>query len=107
MCRLIVDADDFIIGLLGGMPGDPNWDTVQLNASDAIDTTRAQLKFESKDLHHRRGNFPALGVGISHGGGQTVSTLYYLQPLSTYNLRPFPRVPECLSRAPMAQYLIS
>ena len=31
-----------------------------------------QCKFASKQAEHRRGEFPALAVGVSFGGGQKV-----------------------------------
>jgi hypothetical protein len=31
-----------------------------------------KCKFPKKAKKHRRGNFPALAFGISHGGGQVV-----------------------------------
>lgn len=84
ICRPIVDADNRIIGILGGMPRDTNWDAVQLDAARAIDAARDKLHFEDKDLHHRRGKFAALGVGISHGGGQKVRhILSYLTAINT------------------------
>ncbi|KDR72377.1 hypothetical protein GALMADRAFT_74017 [Galerina marginata CBS 339.88] len=68
----ILDSNDLVIGVCAGQPrGDGLWDAVQLDASDRLEEARGLLHFQKKELKHRRGAFPALAVGISHGGGQT------------------------------------
>ncbi|KDR66326.1 hypothetical protein GALMADRAFT_259368 [Galerina marginata CBS 339.88] len=68
----IVDREDLVIGVCAGLPrGDETWDSLQLRASDLLEEARPRLCFNKKDLKHRRGSFPALAVGISHGGGQS------------------------------------
>lgn len=107
-CQPIVDADDRIIGVLGGMPKNTNWGEVQLEAARAIEAARSQLQFENKDMHHRRGKFAALGVGVSHGGGQKACRAFYRICLrTTHNLPPFIRALGCFLKAAMAQCLIS
>ena len=49
---------------------DPTWGSVNDEASRALEYTRGKLVFSAKDKVHRRGRFPALTYGISHGGGQ-------------------------------------
>ena len=50
--------------------GDESWEELQQRAAQAIESARSRLYFSKKDRDHRRGGFPALAVGISHGGGQ-------------------------------------
>ena len=38
---------------------------------------RDNLHFNKSQVDHRRGNFPAVSVGISFGGGQQVCTRYF------------------------------
>jgi len=56
--------------LLGGMPDDPKWNDLQLEASDLVEAARPRLVLQKGCHKHRRGRFPAMPFGISHGGGQ-------------------------------------
>lgn len=74
--RLILDKKEHIITVLVGQPEDPQWrDTVNaaakvlqevklLGAEDSL--------FNDKWLDHRRGEFLAVPIGVSFGGGQKV-----------------------------------
>jgi hypothetical protein len=53
------------------MPKDEGWAEVSAEAAKAIEEARLQIIVPLKFSDHRRGQFPALAVGISHGGGQT------------------------------------
>ena len=67
----ILDNDHRIIGVCAGMPRkDENWDGVHHRAARLIEDTRHRLQFDKKTSQNRRGKFPAINVGISHGGGQ-------------------------------------
>ncbi|KDR79070.1 hypothetical protein GALMADRAFT_24713, partial [Galerina marginata CBS 339.88] len=56
----IIDSQDRVIGVCAGQPrGDGRWDTVQLDASDRLEEARSSLRFQKKELKHRRGAFPA------------------------------------------------
>lgn len=67
----IIDSSRRMIGLLAGHPDDPSWDSVHAEAAALIEGLRSKLNVPKKFKKHRRGNFPALAIGISHGGGQT------------------------------------
>lgn len=41
-------------------------------AAEDIRQAGERMLFRGGDLDHRRGDFPAVGIGISFGGGQTV-----------------------------------
>lgn len=70
----IVDNDGRVIAVLVGQPDDPDWHNVASAAYDALTDAASRLKFSSKIKNHRRGRFPALNYGISHGGGTEVCT---------------------------------
>jgi hypothetical protein len=78
-CRNAVPITDevgrvFALGV--GMPGDDGqpeeckWLKSMTGLEEVMEEARAQCSFSHKDLHHRRGPFPALAAGVSFGGGQ-------------------------------------
>ncbi|KAF8963380.1 hypothetical protein BDZ97DRAFT_1661711, partial [Flammula alnicola] len=72
----ILDASGRIVGVLVGHPNDPLWDLVINDASEAMTKVQElglqQDAFTENHLNHRRGDFLALPVGVSFGGGQSV-----------------------------------
>ncbi|KAE9388375.1 hypothetical protein BT96DRAFT_1004242 [Gymnopus androsaceus JB14] len=58
-----------IVHLIGA-PQDPNWPKVHAEAARVIDKGREACKFNSGQVNHIRGAFPAEAIGYSHGGGQ-------------------------------------
>jgi hypothetical protein len=71
--RPIIDADGLVIGVLGAIPkGD--WEGVCQSAVEALEEGRRKLRFSKDQKDHPRGRFSALTAGLSHGGGQSVST---------------------------------
>lgn len=56
--------------LVGQPSDDPSWDKVHKSAADRLEQARGECRFSAKQKSHRRGRFPALATGISHGGGQ-------------------------------------
>ncbi|KAH9842015.1 uncharacterized protein C8Q71DRAFT_690084, partial [Rhodofomes roseus] len=68
--RPITDDCGRVIAVLCGAPDDSQWHNVQAGAAAAIAEAREELSLTVKDRVHRRGDFPALAVGISYGGGQ-------------------------------------
>jgi hypothetical protein len=70
----IVDSEGRVIGLLAGRPQcAEDWDALCKEAADAIEEARSRCVFADKQVDHRRGAFPAVPVGISHGNGTQVS----------------------------------
>lgn len=68
---LILDSAGRIIAVLVGRPSDDeSWEKTHLDAAQLIEQARGSCKFSATEKRHRRGHFPALAVGISHGGGQ-------------------------------------
>ncbi|KAF9473204.1 hypothetical protein BDN70DRAFT_966489 [Pholiota conissans] len=83
--HLLKDRNSVVCGVLGGVPRiNPNapneWDRVQACAVKDIKAADAALHYERKSLNHHRGPFPAVAMGISHGGGQTQPSLLYQTP---------------------------
>jgi hypothetical protein len=73
---LIVDSKGRIVAVLVGQPEDPEWVSVIGDAAKVMQGVQQQGVdmdlFSDKCLDHRRGEFLAIPVGVSFGGGQTV-----------------------------------
>ena len=52
LCHPLADSDRRVVGVLGGMPKDPNWDDLQLEAAQEIENVRTLLSFKDKDVNH-------------------------------------------------------
>jgi len=76
--RLILDKEGWIIAALVGQPDDPKWRDVVGDAAEVMQEVQrlgADMDlFTDKNLHHRQGEFLVIPVGVSFGGGQTVSS---------------------------------
>jgi hypothetical protein len=59
-----------VFAVLGGVPRDKGWGDVVAEANRAIEGARRRIRVGPKDARHRRGCFPAIAAGVSHGGGQ-------------------------------------
>src|ERR1700679_215810 len=93
----ILDELERIIAVLAGQPTDGSWDNVNEDISQNIETARSKCKFPKKAKKHRRGNCPAMVIGISHGGGQTVGIGYSSTPtllITTRNPGTSPTMPS-------------
>ncbi|KZT00442.1 uncharacterized protein LAESUDRAFT_666199, partial [Laetiporus sulphureus 93-53] len=66
----ITDSEGRVIGVLAGSPNDPSWQSVNSEASALLKKAQTQMHFTSKMEKHLRGDYPALSVGVSFGGGQ-------------------------------------
>ena len=90
---MLVDAEDRIIGALAGAPRDQDdFGAVVSEVEALLNATAPGVKTRKcgpcKDLgwddqcrkcRERHGRFKTLSVGISYGGGQTVSNAYSLE----------------------------
>jgi len=71
-----VDRNGLVFLVLGGTPKDTvAWASVTQGAYAATDQLRRSIKFAKSEFEHRRGSFPTVRYGVSHGGGQLVSLL--------------------------------
>jgi len=79
--RFITDAQKRIIAVLVGHPNDPGWKIVAKDAAALMEEVRMlgleSDAFDEKYITHRRGDFVAIPVGISYGGGGTVSLSFH------------------------------
>lgn len=67
----ILDSAGRVVAVLVGQPSaDASWQQVHKSAADRLEQARSECRFSPKQRSHRRGRFPALATGISHGGGQ-------------------------------------
>lgn len=82
--RLILDAEKRIMCVLVARPQDPEWTAVVEDAAALMEGVRssglASNAFSPKSIDHRRGDFVALHVGVSFGGGPTVSAFSTSSP---------------------------
>jgi hypothetical protein len=75
-----LDKDRRIIAVLVGRPDDPEWSEV-VDGAAAVMRAVQQLGigedlFSVEQLDHRHGEFLAIPVGVSFGGGQTVRAVF-------------------------------
>lgn len=68
------------MAVLVGQLDDPNWKNVFKEALAVLlkvfQLGSSSGAFKEDDLSHRRGNFAAMAVGVSFGGGQKVRSVY-------------------------------
>lgn len=69
----ICSADGRVIACLVGRPDDGDYLQLTRRVATKIDSTREDLRLNDGQRSHRRGEFPALAMGLSYGGGQRVS----------------------------------
>ncbi|KAI9064932.1 hypothetical protein FKP32DRAFT_1568891 [Trametes sanguinea] len=80
-CRPILDKHDRVFAVLGGHPRDPAWSEINGEMQDILEQGRAAYSASAKQTSHQRGDFTAVTVGISYGGGQRyVSNLAHKPP---------------------------
>jgi hypothetical protein len=69
----------WIVAILVGRPDDPEWVYVIDDAANVMEEVQklgANMdRFSDQSLSHRQGEFLAIPVGVSFGGGQTVKKL--------------------------------
>ncbi|KAE9389765.1 hypothetical protein BT96DRAFT_763725, partial [Gymnopus androsaceus JB14] len=71
----LVDGEDRIFGVLGGVPrgsAGPEWQNVAQQAAAAVKVCFDTSTFSAKEQIHRRGKFTARCTGIGFGGGRQV-----------------------------------
>jgi hypothetical protein len=83
--RTVLDKQGRIFVTLLGRPDDPAYQTATKDAADTISKERVNVE---GDACHRRGNFIAVNMGVSFGGGKKACHKYLEHRLfcSPYNL---------------------
>jgi len=69
--RPILDWDGRLFAALAGRPTDQEYAEACKIAFDAINLTEKSAAFKPIHLHHKRGDFPAVNIGVTHGIGTT------------------------------------
>jgi len=72
---VLVDGEDRIFGVLGGVPrgsAGAEWQNVAQQAAAAVKACFDASTFNVKEQIHRRGEFTARCTGIGFGGGRQV-----------------------------------
>ncbi|PPQ76894.1 hypothetical protein CVT26_000664 [Gymnopilus dilepis] len=59
------------VAFLAGQPDEEKWPLLMQEAAEALESNRPRLSIPKSELVHRRGAFPAVPCGVSHGGGST------------------------------------
>lgn len=76
---MILDKNKRIVAVLVGQPNDPTWKVAVDEAANVMQEVAnegiSENRFSDKHFSHRRGDFIAIPVGVSFGGGQTVLIL--------------------------------
>ncbi|TFK60791.1 hypothetical protein BDN72DRAFT_778955, partial [Pluteus cervinus] len=89
---LILDKDGRITTILVGAPDDSNWDSVITRCEEVMNGVRengVNAEIFTKDHQkHRRGNFVAVPLGVSHGGGREEPGNFYHPPKRLQILQP-------------------
>ncbi|KDR74715.1 hypothetical protein GALMADRAFT_70525 [Galerina marginata CBS 339.88] len=68
----IEDRKNRVIAILAGHPDDhEKWSRMERQASAALESARGRIRIPKKERTHRRGRFPTLRTGVSHGNGST------------------------------------
>ncbi|THU90572.1 hypothetical protein K435DRAFT_613407, partial [Dendrothele bispora CBS 962.96] len=68
--RPILDKHGRVVAVLAGRPRSSDWDALVKGGAEEIARAREELTFTRKQTEHSRGDFPAVTVGVAHGGGR-------------------------------------
>ncbi|THU79338.1 hypothetical protein K435DRAFT_697978, partial [Dendrothele bispora CBS 962.96] len=74
--RPILDKQGRVVAVLAGRPRSSDWDALVQKGTEEIARARNDLTFTRKQTEHSRGDFPAVTIGVAHGGGRRV--IYFL-----------------------------
>ena len=70
--RAILDMEGYHYAQLAGRPGDPSYMGVIQGVDQALTDAAGVLAPLADKKGHRRGLYPSLSIGITHGGGSQV-----------------------------------
>lgn len=70
-CRPFVGPDGRVYAAAAGRPNDPSFDDDHAEVCNAMLAAGQATAFNNQQLHHKRGDFPAINVGVTHGRGTT------------------------------------
>ncbi|KAG6848527.1 hypothetical protein H0H93_016282 [Arthromyces matolae] len=70
----LITKDGRVFAVLVGQPDDPSYARSCEAAYQAMDDEGRQANFQQSELHHKRGDYPAVNVGVTMGLGATYPT---------------------------------
>ncbi|KJA25611.1 hypothetical protein HYPSUDRAFT_53116 [Hypholoma sublateritium FD-334 SS-4] len=70
-CRPLVGYDGTVYAVIAGRPNDASYAADQNEVAEAMCAAGGRLVFRPNQLNHKRGDFPAINVGVSHARGTT------------------------------------
>ncbi|KAG6808654.1 hypothetical protein H0H92_003380 [Tricholoma furcatifolium] len=73
-CMPLISEDKLIFAVLVGQPNDPMYTKACEQAFEAIAEEGRCAEFKDSELRHKRGEFPAINVGVTMGIGATYPT---------------------------------
>jgi hypothetical protein len=65
----LLDVKERLIACIVANPNDPSYKASATNVSNHMQEEATMANFHPKDCHHRRGDFAAINVGVTHGKG--------------------------------------
>ena len=68
----IVTPSGYVVALLAGRPASSTWDDCMGRLTRIMAFTKAAMRFNDKEVDHRRGHYGSVNTGISYGGGAKV-----------------------------------
>ncbi|KAJ3562743.1 hypothetical protein NP233_g9386 [Leucocoprinus birnbaumii] len=72
--RPILDIDKRVCAVLASQPNDKEYEIKCSRAYEAMASAANSIVFDDKDVHHIRGDYPVLNVGLTSGQGSTHPT---------------------------------
>ncbi|KAG6830764.1 hypothetical protein H0H92_014845 [Tricholoma furcatifolium] len=72
--RPILSKEGRVVAVLAGQPDTPGYRSAHHAAYEAMMEAAAQEDFKETDIHHKRGKFPVVNVGVTMGLGATYPT---------------------------------
>lgn len=88
-----------MITVLAGCPRDSTWPDVARQAQLLLDAARDDFILHEEHVEHRRGSYGSIAVGMSYGGGQTVSIA-----MPSFAYRADPLLPQYVRNFAMGQH---
>jgi len=68
-----------VIALLAGRPYAPSWSEQMKSLAGDLNTTANSMTLETGGNRHHCGDYPAINIGVSYGGGSQVRAPYILE----------------------------
>ncbi|THU84434.1 hypothetical protein K435DRAFT_624512, partial [Dendrothele bispora CBS 962.96] len=87
-----------VAAFLAGQPRDESWGALVEEAVLKVEEAHGKISFTEKQLHHGRGDFPALSMGLAHSGGRRKPGNVYHSSTAVLTIITTLLVPHCFQR---------